>query len=99
MTKRGLEISGIGVIDIDFHACLHLEAVQKTPTGTLEQVSWILIDWYLHVLRTRKAKLQQLTHYVVADMQRFISVLGIKTNQEINRRLWKEGIKFAAIAA
>lgn len=32
-------------------------------------------------------------------MQRFISVLGIKPNEEINRRLWEEGIKFAAIAA
>lgn len=32
-------------------------------------------------------------------MQRFISVLGIKPNQEINRRLWEEGVKFAAIAA
>lgn len=32
-------------------------------------------------------------------MQRFISVLGIKPNEDINRRLWEEGIKFAAIAA
>lgn len=31
--------------------------------------------------------------------QLFISVLGIKTNAEINRRLWEEGIKFAVIAA
>lgn len=67
MAKRGLEISGIGVIDIDLHTCLHLEAVQTPPCGTLEQVKWTLIDWYLHVLRTRKEKLQQLTRYVVAD--------------------------------
>lgn len=32
-------------------------------------------------------------------MQRFISVLGIKPNKEINRRLWEEGIKFVTIAA
>lgn len=32
-------------------------------------------------------------------IQRFISVLGIQPNEEINRRLWEEGIKFAAIAA
>lgn len=67
MAKRGLEISGIGVIDIDLHTCLHLEAVQTPPTGTLEQVKWTLIDWYLHVLCVRKEKLQQLTRYVVAD--------------------------------
>ena len=67
MAKRGLEISGIGVIDIDLHTCLHLEAVQTPPTKTLEQVKWTLIDWYLHVLRTRKEILLRLTRYLVAD--------------------------------
>lgn len=67
MAKRGLEISGIGVIDINLHACLHLEAVQTPPSGTLEQVKWTLIDWYLHVLRTRKEQLLHLTRYIVAD--------------------------------
>ncbi|WP_195652839.1 hypothetical protein [Bacteroides cellulosilyticus] len=32
-------------------------------------------------------------------MQRFISILGIKPNEEIKRRLREEGIKFVAIAA
>lgn len=32
-------------------------------------------------------------------MQRVISVLGIQPNKEINRRLWEESVKFAAIAA
>lgn len=67
MAKRGLEISGIGVIDMDLHTCLHLEAVQTPPTQTFEQVKWTLIDWYLHVLRVRKDILQRLTRYVVAD--------------------------------
>lgn len=67
MAKLGLEISGIGVIDMDLHTCLHLEAVQTPPTQTLEQVKWTLIDWYLHVLRVRKEILQRLTRYVVAD--------------------------------
>ena len=67
MAKRGLEISGIGLIDMDLHTCVHLEAVQTPPTKTLEQVKYTLIDWYLHVLRTRKEKLLRLTNYVVAD--------------------------------
>lgn len=54
MAKRGLEISGIGAVDIDLHTCLHLEAVQTPPTKTLEQVKWTLIDWYLHVLDYHK---------------------------------------------
>jgi hypothetical protein len=32
-------------------------------------------------------------------IKRFILVLGIKPNKEINRRLWKEAISFAAITA
>lgn len=36
--KRGLEISGIELIDMDLYNCFHLEAVQTLPTKTLEQV-------------------------------------------------------------
>lgn len=67
MAKKGLEISGIGIIDMDFHCCFHLEAVQTPPSKTLEQVKWTLIDWYLHVLHVRKEVLLRLTRYVVAD--------------------------------
>lgn len=181
MAKKGLEISGIGIIDMDLHSCFHLEAIQTPPSQTLEQVKWTLVDWYLHVLRMRKEVLLRLTRYVVADayfsklafvdgavgmgfhvvsrfrdakqftgltdcqsrdldklrfhfnaaltsvniakanalekgiafsmasvkvlchniflMQRFISISGIKPDKEINRKLWEEGIRFAAIAA
>lgn len=67
MAKKGLEISGIGIIDMDLHSCFHLEAVQTPPSQTLEQVKWTLVDWYLHVLRMRKEVLLRLTRYVVAD--------------------------------
>ena len=66
-TKHGLEISGIGVIDMDLHTCLHLEAVQTPPVKALEQVKWNLIDWYVHVLEERKERLLELSRYVVAD--------------------------------
>ncbi|WP_455585025.1 hypothetical protein [Bacteroides sp.] len=65
--KRGLEISDIGIIDMELHRCFHLETVQTPPTKTLEQVRWILIDCYLHVLHVRKEILQRLTNYVVTD--------------------------------
>lgn len=66
-SKRGLEISGIGVIDLDLCTCLHLEAVQTPTPSTLETVNWTLVDWYLHVLRGRKESLLKITRYVVAD--------------------------------
>lgn len=66
-TKHGLEISGIGFIDVDLHNCFHLEAVQTLPAKILEQVRWTLTDWYLHVLRSRKEILQRLTSHVVVN--------------------------------
>lgn len=65
--KRGLEISGMGVIDLDLHTCLHLEAVQTPVHSTLETVNWTLADWYLHVLRVRKESLLKITRYMVTD--------------------------------
>lgn len=62
MAKRGLEISGIGLIDMDLHTCFQMEAGQTPPAKTLEQVKYTLIDWYLHVLRTRKETLERLTN-------------------------------------
>ena len=50
-----------------FHACFHPEVVQTPPIKTPEQVTYTLIDWYLHVPRTRKETLQRLANYVVAD--------------------------------
>lgn len=37
--------------------------------------------------------------YMLFLIKRFILVLGIKPNKEINRKLWKEAISFAAITA
>ena len=37
------------------------------PIKTPEQVTYTLIDWYLHVPCTRKETLQRLANYVVAD--------------------------------
>lgn len=42
--KRGLEISGIGVMDLDLHTRLHLEAVQTPDTSTLKTMNWTLVD-------------------------------------------------------
>jgi hypothetical protein len=65
--KRGLEISGFGLIDIDLKTCFHLEAVQTPPTNILSQVCQTLIDWYLYIFRERSVKLLQLSRYIVAD--------------------------------
>lgn len=67
MTKRGLEISSIELIDMDLHSYFHLEAVRTPLAKTLKKVKYTLINWYLRVLQTRKDMLQSLTDYVIAD--------------------------------
>ncbi len=61
--KWGLEIGGIGVIDLDNHTSFSLEAVQtpnKLDTSTL-------LGHYSNSLITRKEQLLQISKYLAAD--------------------------------
>ena len=42
--KRGLEIMGIGVIDVDNHECMTLGSVQSPDTKTLNNIDKTLVD-------------------------------------------------------
>lgn len=44
--KRGLEIMGIGVIDIDNHECMTLGSIQTPDSMTLDSEGKNLVDWY-----------------------------------------------------
>ena len=67
--KRGLEILGIGIIDIDSRDCMMLRAEQTPDKAYLEKQGedYNLVDWYLDVLRKYKDKLLRITRYVVAN--------------------------------
>ncbi|MBP9580336.1 MAG: transposase [Parabacteroides sp.] len=65
--KRGLEIMGIGLLDIDTHNCVSLEGVQSPDTTTLENWGKNLYQWYLKVLEMRKEVLLPVSKYIVAD--------------------------------
>ena len=65
--KRGLEILGVGLIDIDNKDCISLQAVQTPDRKTLESRDANLIDWYLLVLKSMRDKLHRASRYVVAD--------------------------------
>ncbi|MFR9251296.1 MAG: transposase [Alistipes shahii] len=67
--KRGLEILGIGIVDIDSRDCMMLRAEQTPNKAYLEKQGedYNLVDWYLDVLRKYKDKLLGITRYVVAD--------------------------------
>lgn len=67
--KRGLEILGIGIIDVDAHDCMMLRAEQTPNRAELEKrgEDYNLVDWYLDVLRRHRENLLTITRYVVAD--------------------------------
>ena len=65
--KRGLEIMGIGVIDIDNHECMTLGSIQTPDCKTLDNMDKNLVDWYSSYLISRKDKLQSVSRTVVAD--------------------------------
>ena len=66
-SKRGLEILGIGLVDIDNNDCVSLESVQTPDSQTLEGRDSNLTDWYLLVLASMKDKLHRASRHVVAD--------------------------------
>lgn len=65
--KRGLEILGVGLIDVDNKDCISLQAVQTPDRQTLESRDANLIDWYLLVLKSMQEKLHRASRHVVAD--------------------------------
>ena len=65
--KRGLEILGIGVIDVDLHECMMLKAVQTTLEKGEEKKEMSLYDRYTKVLEDDKVTLQRIGKVLVAD--------------------------------
>ena len=65
--KHGLEILGIGVIDVDLHECMMLKAVQTTLEKGGEKKEMSLYDWYAKVLEDDKVRLQRICKVLVAD--------------------------------
>lgn len=66
-TKHGLEILGIGVIDVDLHDCMMLRAVQTSLAKGKEKDEMTLYQWYAKVLKDYKTQLQRVSKYIVAD--------------------------------
>jgi len=65
--KRGLEVMGIGVIDIDNHECMTLGSIQTPDSTTLDNMDKTLVDWYASYLIKQKEYVQSVSNIVVAD--------------------------------
>ena len=65
--KHGLEILGIGLIDIDRKDCVSVKAVQTPSPKSLAECGVTLVKWYLTCILNLRDKLIQQSRYVVAD--------------------------------
>ena len=59
--RRGLEITGIGVIDADKHECMTLGSVQTPDNATLESYGKNLVDWYSSYLISIQEHLKRIS--------------------------------------
>ncbi|MBK8501551.1 MAG: transposase [Saprospiraceae bacterium] len=90
--KRGLEIAGIAVVDVDQNTAYHLEAIQ-TPSArksTLEDGQSI-VDHYANIIVSRSAQLSKLSTILAVDAyftkRKFIDPICEKTDLNIVGRL------------
>ena len=102
--KRGLEILGIGIVDIDSRDCMMLRAEQTPDKTYLEKQDedYNLVDWYLDVLRKYKdISIGLLKAYLsnIYMLKRIFSKSGLKPNRTFNTKLIKELFGFVAEAA
>ncbi len=69
MAKRGLEILGIGIVDVDARDCMMLRAVQTPDKETLADKAedYSLVEWYLDALKEHLDALLAVTNVLVAD--------------------------------
>lgn len=67
--KRGLEILGVGIVDIDKHDYMMLRAEQTPDKERMAELGgdYNLVDWYLDVLKKYRELLRSITKYVIAD--------------------------------
>lgn len=65
--KHGLEILGIGLIDIDRKDCVSLKAVQTPSPKSIAESGLSLVKWYLSCILNLRDKLIQQSRYIVAD--------------------------------
>ena len=88
--KRGLEITGIGVIDVDNHECMTLGSVQTPDNATLESCEKNLVDWYSSYLISIQEQLKRISGTVVCDAF-FSKATFIKPLYDIENRTGKRG--------
>ncbi len=64
---KGIEIGGLGVVDVDNNTALSLESIQTPDQAELEQRGQSLVDHYAQIIIDRQAQLADLSSYLAVD--------------------------------
>ena len=65
--KHGLEIMGIGLVDIDAKDCMMLRAHQSLSNKELSLRNKTMVDFYISVIKRYRKELLKLSTLIVAD--------------------------------
>ncbi|AZQ61174.1 transposase [Flammeovirga pectinis] len=65
--QKGLDLSGIGIVDVESRNAFHYDAIQTPSITELKEKGMSLVDHYASTLLTHKEQLLTHSKYVVAD--------------------------------
>ena len=81
---QGIEIGGLGVVDIKHNTAFNLESIQTPCPSHLKREDKTLVDHYASVIIDRKDQLSQIAGYLVVDgyfsKQTFVNQILEKTD-------------------
>jgi hypothetical protein len=91
---KGIEIGGLGVVDVTNHTALSLESIQTPAPSELAQKGLSLVDHYAQIILNRKDQLESLSKYLAVDgyfsKQSFVDPIMKDTNLELICKLRKD---------
>ncbi len=89
----GLEIGGLGVVDLYHNTAFHLEAVQTPSPADLQEEGKTMTDHYAELIIERASELEVLSKYLAVDgyfyKQKFIDPIKDRTCLEVISKLPK----------
>lgn len=91
---QGIEIGGLGIVDIKQNTAFNLESIQTPCPSDLKQQGKTLIDHYAGVIINRKDQLSQIASYLAVDgyfsKQTFVNQILEKTDLHLISKLRKD---------
>ena len=91
---QGIEIGGLGVVDIKHNTAFSLESIQTPSPTVLKAENKTLVDHYASVIIQRKDELSELAAYLAVDgyfsKKSFVDQILEETDLDLNSKLRKD---------